>query len=222
MKDTSIKIVATADTHMYHRDLQDIPEGDLFIHVGDLLQAGTLSELVIASEWLRELPHKHKLFIPGNHDRCFQEQPNEAREILGRDIVLLIDAPFECGGLHFWGSPWQPAFHDWAFNLPRGKELAAKWALIPQRTDILLTHGPPFGFGDRISKSQRLGCHDLHNAVQKVQPTLHLFGHIHQDGGCWEQNGTTYANVTSWEGEQKPHVFEVQKAEEGIRIISNH
>ena len=46
-------------------------------------------------------------------------------------------------------SPWQPRFNDWAFNLDRGrKELAARWDAIPDDADIVVTHGPAYGFGD--------------------------------------------------------------------------
>ena len=48
-------------------------------------------------------------------------------------------------GVKVYGSPWQPWFGGWAFNLERGPDIAAKWALIPDDTDVLLTHGPPAG-----------------------------------------------------------------------------
>ena len=44
-----------------------------------------------------------------------------------------------------YGSPWQPEFCHWAFNLNRGPDLANKWSKIPLDTDILITHGPPQG-----------------------------------------------------------------------------
>jgi Icc-related predicted phosphoesterase len=101
--------------------------------------------------------------------------------------------------VRFWGSPWQPEYLGWAFNLPRGEALAAKWALIPDGTDVLITHGPPRGIGDWLGQDGRGGCADLLTAVRRVRPLLHLFGHIHQDGGFWQADGVSFANVTAWE-----------------------
>ena len=50
-------------------------------------------------------------------------------------------------------------FHDWAFNLPRGgKELREKWDMIPDDTQILVTHGPPkfHGFKKKITENKKL------------------------------------------------------------------
>ncbi|MBT8491524.1 MAG: hypothetical protein KJO07_00575, partial [Deltaproteobacteria bacterium] len=115
----------------------------------------------------------------------------------------------ELGGLRFWGSPWQPAFNDWAFNLERGTALADKWALIPDATDVLITHGPPAGFGDR-AWDVRSGCEDLLQAIRRVRPTLHLCGHIHQDGGAWTSDGTALVNATTWECERGATVIDVE------------
>ena len=38
------------------------------------------------------------------------------------------------------GTPWQPEFGGWAFNLKRGEECVQKWNLIPRDTDVLVTH----------------------------------------------------------------------------------
>lgn len=204
---SSLRIVAVADTHLYHRDLT-VPDGDVLVHCGDLCQAGTLDELDEGLGWLRSLPHRVKILVAGNHDWAFLEHPHEARQRL-EGIVYLEDAGCTELGVHFWGSPWQPAYNDWAFNLLRGAPLAAKWALIPDRVDVLLTHSPPAGIGDRGPTAGRHGCEDLAARVRVVRPRLHLFGHIHQDGGFWEQDGTAFANVTTWECERQPTVIDL-------------
>jgi Icc-related predicted phosphoesterase len=98
---------------------------------------------------------------------------------------------------------------DWAFNLPRGRALADKWALIPEGIDVLVTHGPPHGIGDRGPVAGRLGCEDLLARVKRVAPRLHLFGHIHQDRGRWQHGPTLFANVTTWECEQPVTVIDL-------------
>jgi Icc-related predicted phosphoesterase len=112
-------------------------------------------------------------------------------------------------GVRFWGSPWQPEYNDWAFNLPRGAPLAAKWAAIPEEIDVLITHGPPEGLGDRSSTGGRSGCADLRTRVREVRPRLHLFGHIHEDGGVFRDMDTCFANVTTWECERPPTVLDL-------------
>lgn len=64
------------------------------------------------------------------------------------NCVYLEDAGVELYGLKFYGTPWQPEFCRWAFNLPRGKACLEKWNLIPQDCDVLITHTPPVGHGD--------------------------------------------------------------------------
>ena len=234
-----MRIVAVADTHLFHGELV-VPDGDVFVHAGDLCRGGDLDELREAVEWIAELPHRHKIVVAGNHDwalapcapdahgfcrsclargapapapgeRCAGD-PAAARELLV-GLTYLEDAGATIEGVRFWGSPWQPAFHDWAFNLPRGEALAAIWRRIPPGIDVLITHGPPAGIGDRSPVGGRAGCADLHARVAEVAPRLHLFGHIHQDGGTWQHGTTTFANVTTWECERAPTVIDLNDGE---------
>ncbi len=206
-----MRLVAVADTHLFTEDLGDIPEGDVFVHAGDLCRRGDLDELDRAVAWIAALPHRHKVIVAGNHDWAFVENPEEARARLAA-FHYLEDAGLELEGLRFWGSPWQPAFNDWAFNLPRGEPLAAKWRQIPHDIDVLITHGPPEGIGDRSGMAQRAGCADLRARVAEIVPRLHLFGHIHQDGGLWREGATVFANVTTWECERRPTVIDIDGA----------
>jgi predicted phosphohydrolase len=202
------RLVAVADTHLYHDELV-VPEGDVFVHAGDLCRRGDLEELARAVDFIRALPHAHKLIVAGNHDWSFAREPERARSLLGHDIHYLEDSGLELLGLRFWGSPWQPEFNAWAFNLPRGPELAQKWSLVPEGLDVLVTHGPPAGFGDRVSVAGRQGCADLLERVRLVRPRLHLFGHIHEDGGSWTSEGVVFANVTTWECERAATVIDI-------------
>jgi predicted phosphohydrolase len=203
-----VRIVAVADTHLFHDELT-VPDGDVFVHAGDMCQRGDLDELRRALDWMRALPHRHKVIIAGNHDFAFLESPAEARALAADGFTYLEDSATTIDCVLFWGSPWQPAFNDWAFNLPRGKALAEKWALIPEGVDVLVTHGPPHGIGDRGPVAGRLGCEDLLERVKAIKPRLHLFGHIHQDGGVWQHGPTLFANVTTWECERAPTVIEL-------------
>ena len=206
-----MRIIAMADTHGFHELLGELPYGDLLVHAGDLCRGGGLDELRSSAQWLNAMPHRHKLVVAGNHDWCFVHETAAAKSILGDHIHYLQDSEVTIEGLRFWGSPWQPEFNDWAFNLPRGAALSEKWALIPKDIDILVTHGPPLSVGDRSGDDARLGCRDLLHTVKRVQPLLHVFGHIHQDGGFWHLNETALANVTTWECERGVTIIDIDR-----------
>jgi predicted phosphohydrolase len=212
-----MRIVAVADTHTFESDLGALPDGDVFIHAGDIVRGGTLEELEGPAAWIRSLPHPHKIVVAGNHDWCFVREQEAACALLGSGVTYLQDSSCVIEGLTFWGSPWQPEFGGWAFNLPRGAALAEKWDRIPEVCDVLITHGPPMGIGDRSGNSVRAGCEDLLAAVQRVQPMLHLFGHIHQDGGFFPHGPITFANVTTWECERGATVIDIDVA---ARVLS--
>ena len=192
-----MRIVAMADTHGFHARL-DVPEGDILIHAGDLTQRGTLTQVKEVADWLRSLPHRHKVIIAGNHDFAFQRSPAEARALFA-GLTYLEDQEITLDGVRIYGSPWQPWFHDWAFNLRRGPAIDQKWQLIPAGLDVLVTHGPPAGYGDRVFFGDRVGCEDLTRHLARTKPRFHLFGHIHEDRGEWQLGPTRIVNVTTSE-----------------------
>jgi Icc-related predicted phosphoesterase len=201
------RIVAIADTHNRHAQL-DLPAGDVLIHAGDLTGRGTLRELEQVADWLRAQPHRHKVVVAGNHDFALQRQPAQAKALF-HGLHLLEDDAVQLDGLRIWGSPWQPWFHDWAFNLRRGPEIDAKWQLIPAGVDVLVTHGPPHGYGDVVYRGDRVGCEDLTKHLDRVKPRLHLFGHIHEDKGEWQRGETRIVNCTTSEGELPAAVIDL-------------
>jgi Icc-related predicted phosphoesterase len=201
------RIVAIADTHNRHAQLE-LPDGDVLIHAGDMTGRGTLRELEQVADWLRAQPHRHKVIIAGNHDFALQRQPGDARALF-HGLHFLEDEEVTVEGLRIWGSPWQPWFHDWAFNLRRGPEIDAKWQLIPSGVDVLVTHGPPYGYGDIVYRGERVGCEDLTRELDRVKPRLHLFGHIHEDKGEWRRGPTRIVNCTTSEGELPAAVIDL-------------
>ncbi len=189
-----MRIVAISDTHALHRSV-DIPPGDVLVHAGDITGHGAIDEVRGFNTFLATLPHPHKIVIAGNHDFCFEKDPVASRAELTNGIYLQDEA-VEIGGIRFYGSPWQPWFFDWAFNLQRGAEIRAKWDLIPSDTDVLITHGPPRGHGDMTCRGEAAGCDDLLEAVERVQPRVHIFGHIHEGAGVTLNGRTTFINAS--------------------------
>ena len=200
-----MRIVAIADTHNSQLSL---PDGDILIHAGDLTGRGSLPELERVADWLRAQPHRHKVVIAGNHDFALQRNPVAARALF-HGLTFLEDSEVTLGGLRIWGSPWQPWFHDWAFNARRGPEIDAKWARIPEGIDVLVTHGPPYGYGDLVLDGERVGCEDLLRHLGRVKPRVHLFGHIHEDRGEWQLGPTRIVNCTTSEGELPATVIDL-------------
>lgn len=190
-----MKIVVISDTHGRHRDLT-IPPGDVLIHAGDLTMHGEMAMVQDFNTFLGHLPHRHKIVIAGNHDFCFENDPERSRAALTH-CVYLQDEAVEIDGVRFYGSPWQPWFFDWAFQLQRGPEIRARWELIPADTDVLITHGPPLGFGDQTFRGERVGCQDLLEIVSMIRPRVHIFGHIHEAYGRWPEGPTTFVNASS-------------------------
>ena len=93
------------------------------------------------------------------------------------------DSGITIDGIKIWGSPIQPEFFNWAFNRKRGAEIDKHWQLIPDDTDILVTHGPPFGYLDETARMERVGCVDLLKRIDEIKPKVHVFGHIHEGYG---------------------------------------
>ncbi|MFT5197136.1 MAG: Icc-related predicted phosphoesterase [Cellvibrionaceae bacterium] len=189
-----LKLVLISDTHGLH-DRLDVPAGDILLFAGDMADHGTLEEVADFNRFLGELPHKHKIIICGNHDFAFERQPAEAQALI-TNATYLQDEAVTVEGVKIYGSPWQPWFHDWAFNLQRGAEIREKWDLIPADTDILITHGPPMGIGDKTFMGSKVGCEELTKVVKLIQPKIHLFGHIHEAAGQWQIGETLYVNAS--------------------------
>lgn len=189
-----MRIVCLSDTHHLFSPLS-VPEGDLLLHAGDLTEQGRPEELIAVAAWLRQLPHRHKVVIAGNHDRGL-ERP-QGRDLLS-GLTYLQDQSVTLDGLRLYGSPWTPEFGTgWAFQAQRGSDCARRWANIPDSVDILLTHGPPAGRGDRTIQNVSAGCQQLRERVDQIRPLLHLFGHIHEAYGIERHGETWFANASN-------------------------
>jgi len=192
-----MRLLLLSDTHNRHAALDPLPPADVVLHAGDVTGRGTLAELAEFLAWFGALPHRHKVFIAGNHDFALEREPEAAEALVPPGVTYLRDSGTMIEGVKIWGSPWQPWFYDWAFNLERGPELAAKWALIPEDTEILITHGPPAGILDRTARGEGVGCRDLAERVGRLpRLRLHLFGHIHEAYGRVERGGVRFVNAS--------------------------
>lgn len=190
-----MRIVLLSDTHDRVEGLH-VPDGDLLVHTGDFTMRGREDEVRRFLDWFASWPHPHKVFIAGNHDFLVERDPERFREMLPEGLVYLEDEAAEVAGLRVYGSPVTPWFHDWAFNVQRGPDIAAVWERIPEGTELLLTHGPPRGILDRTAYGEAVGCDDLAARVAAVRPRWHVFGHIHESRGELVHEGVHYLNAS--------------------------
>jgi Icc-related predicted phosphoesterase len=150
--------------------------------------------------------------VGGNHDYALEEDPPYAINLI-TCAAYLQDTAITINGFKFYGTPWQPEFHHWAFNLPRrGEELSEKWERIPEDTDILVTHTPPYGILDySLYSKDNVGCELLRERVAEL-PNLkaHIFGHIHAGYGFMDRFYNVSVCNESYEPKNQPIVIEFE------------
>jgi predicted phosphodiesterase len=188
-----------------------LPGGDLLIHSGDFTSIGREHEVKGFVKWFNEIDnYTHKIFIAGNHDLSFDSEklfrdkseyfdtkpyknPNPSNGKpqwlkvlletgLNQNIFYLENSFVMLDDIKIWGSPITPTFgYGWAFNKDRGYNINQVWNKIPSDTDIVITHGPIYGYCDRSANTnQNVGCSELYHKLKEVQPHLHFSGHIHE------------------------------------------
>ncbi|KZM20514.1 hydrolase [Ascochyta rabiei] len=95
-------------------------------------------------------------------------------------------------------SPYTPAHGASAFQYPTdtdrfnpaaatpswARNVATATSTIPERVDILMTHGPAKYILDTARDGQSAGCEHLRRAVARVRPRLFCFGHVHGGYGA--------------------------------------
>ena len=200
-------IDCVSDLHGYYPELEG---GDLLILAGDYTLSDRVRDWAEFFSWLRKQNYRKKILIAGNHDNFLQNgfprtaqeahDLREVREFLSIDyddidFEYLCDSGTEFEGLKIWGSPWTQTFTGMnprcmAFTYDTEEELEAKWSMIPEDTDILITHSPPYGILDGIEQRNETLLHVGSTSLRKQVlsnrlPNLrfHIFGHIHLQGG---------------------------------------
>jgi Icc-related predicted phosphoesterase len=225
-----IRFVCVSDTHS--RPYRP-PEGDVLIHAGDFTKRGAQEEVFQLANQLRGLSHKYKVLISGNHDSPFdvknyekiiqkhrnpvKEDPFVVKRLL-KDFIYLEDSFCQIAGYSIWGTPWTQEHYKGAFTLRDKDLLASKWLQIPQGVNILVSHSPPFGILDMSKDGKHVGCKSLAEAVQRIRPLVHVFGHIHEGHGFTTVEGVTYINASicnnRYQPIYEPFVFDLPAIEE--------
>ncbi len=211
---------AISDTHCAHDDVK-LKGGDFLFHAGDITYFGQPDEVYPFMVWFSKQNYKHKVFIAGNHDfgfepigqgkecdtygnftfrgRNFQKGlQNEYRAMAKRLGIHYLDKEsITLDGINIYGIPDQPEFCGWAFNFYTQEEARTIYSPIPDDTDVLITHSPPYGILDQPQQfgDNRLGDQTLRDMVDIIKPKVHIFGHIHEGYGKKKIKGTTFINA---------------------------
>lgn len=184
----SLRIWHISDTHGYH-NLLDVPKDiDVVIFSGDCSNYRDVARNSVEVEdflyWFSELDVQHKIMVAGNHDTSIESGfiSREKIEVKTHGIKYLYNETYHIDNYMFWGSPFTPSYGEWSFMKKRGK-LTPLWNTIPEILDVLITHGPPKGILDLTfdmgGRTEQVGDKELWNAVERVKPKFHLFGHVH-------------------------------------------
>jgi len=225
-----LRCVCISDTHGQHEHVQ-LPPGDILLHAGDFTEAGEMYQIRSFCDWLHQQPFTHKVVVAGNHDVLLdqayydrvgysrfherrglpKEDPGDAKLLLRTCCTYLENNVVDIAGLRIFGSPFQPAFMDWAFGLERGEALRKAWEVVPENVDIVLVHGPPVGFGDLTKQGDRVGCVDLLRELQqRVKPQFAVYGHIHEGYGTRTDGRIVFLNAASCGRGSREGVYEIQ------------
>src|SRR5262245_9140642 len=209
-----MRIVALSDLHGH---LPEIPPCDLLLIAGDICP-DIIDRVPVYLEperqarwfdkcfrpWLAAAPARYRVATWGNHDWCGEvcdftaDGPGSASLSLTR-LVLLNDEKVRVQELTVWGSPWSRTFGEWAF-MRSPSELEAIYARIPAGIDILMSHQPPYGYGDvpgsESGREEHAGSKELLATIERVRPKLVVCGHIHEGYGRYEHDGIPILNVS--------------------------
>ena len=212
-----MRIVALSDQHGH---LPEIPPCDLLLVAGDVCPDRVGAEVASdhpdrqkdwfdahARPWLAKAPARHKILTWGNHDWCGQACHFESGSPEAAEGQILVDAGTTVprtgaggGSISIWASPWTREFASWAF-MKSPRELADVYAAIPEGTDILVTHQPPYRHGDRFDHPgsagmEHLGSTELLEAIARIRPKLVVCGHLHGGHGRYVYEGVPIYNVS--------------------------
>jgi predicted phosphodiesterase len=176
MNSQTLRIVCVSDTHGKNLD---IPNGDLLIHAGDFTHFGKEKDFISFQEWIAKQPHPIKIVVNGNHEtNAFKDKLKVKSLIPSCTFLINEGATFSIGedsskminiyGTDFYWPCEQNPYYDF----------------IPFGVDIIISHGPAYGFVD-----EGCGCKSLLEKVKVLKPKLFVCGHIHSAHGVTRGEG---------------------------------
>lgn len=200
-----MKILCISDTHNYHNDLNlDLTDIDVIVHAGDFSETirNCKEETLDFLLWYNSLNVKYKILVAGNHDLYLEHISSSEKIKLFREytsIIYLEDSSIVIDNIKFHGSPYTPTFYNWSF-MKNDDLLDSHWDLIPEDTNVLITHGPQYGVGDKVGNINA-GSLTLKDKISNLKDfgnlKLHICGHIHEDAGIHFKDDLLTVNACS-------------------------
>ena len=212
-----MRIVCISDLHG-HKITP--PDGDLLIIAGDLTSVGRPTQVEDMGLWLAEHADRYVhgvVYVAGNHDWLYETNRNRAVALMNpkknEKIRYLQQQSCVIEGIKFYGFPCTPSFCNWAFNKDQW-DMEVICSKIPTDTDVVISHGPPYGIMDLVPRGELVGCNSLRLALfDRVMPKLHVFGHIHCGHGMQDIEGIKFVNASicteAYEPINEPIVVEI-------------
>lgn len=189
-----MKFVAISDTHGCHRQLTNLPAGDVLIHGGDVCNRGNVDQVHDFLDWFAALDFDYKIFIAGNHDSVLATGESLIPSTFPDgssfpdNMIHLVDQEFMVDGVKIWGA---------ATKAKTGISKAANdWSSVPDDTDILITHFPPREILDQNFAGKHCGLKCLQECVKTLAPSVHLFGDVHASYGEQKIGLVQYYNAS--------------------------
>lgn len=178
---TLTRVAITSDWHW--NAPPDVPECDLLLLPGDIFPSSG-SGFAALAEWLHRQPARSIVAVAGNHDHI--ATTDEGRKAaVGMPWIYLENEWVEAEGLRIFGSPLSTPFNNWDFMADESK-LEQVWATIPDDIDVLVTHGPARGLGDKTTGGVSTGSITLRERLRELrQLRLYAWGHIHEAHGLY-------------------------------------
>jgi Icc-related predicted phosphoesterase len=193
-----MNLAILSDTHGHHRKLT-APSGDIVIHCGDFSWKSNLAEIIDFLEWYSKLEYTHRVLVAGNHDRFPARHADRFLALIRHyGVIYLENSQCNVEGIKIYGSPFSADYGPAGAFMYSGETAGQRmWARIPENTDILVTHGPPYGFGDfSLSEGIHSGCRQLLQRIHIIKPAYHVFGHIHEGYGVYAGENTVFINAS--------------------------
>ncbi|TIA89917.1 hypothetical protein E3P99_01820 [Wallemia hederae] len=199
----STRFIVLSDTH---NRVFSIPDGDILIHAGDLTALYDVN-FDITAKWLLACQIKTKVIVAGNHDLMLlrsgkphsdgswdvsytDDYDPQAIDSLCGDIGVsnglyylqnTVKQVHSCGRTwRILGSPLYPSRRPTKHTATQALKTVSRF----EPMDVLITHGPPHNILDKTQSNLNVGCVELTDALPRLRPKLHVFGHIHESRGC--------------------------------------
>lgn len=169
-----MKILAIADTVSPY--VYDHFKAEHFNDIDLVLSAGDLPSYYLS--FIATVIHKPLLYVHGNHDRKFIDEPPGGCECI-EDRIVTINGKRILGlggSMYYTGGPHQYTEKQMQQRIRR------QWLPLLQGVDILLTHSPLFAMGDGLDLPHR-GFNAFVKFAQHYQPPLIVHGHQHLNYG---------------------------------------